>query len=110
MYRLHPFGLEQIDGEQIGPDDLANAEDHYDSLDALVTLTAPSAAIRRQFDRFYEAGQTSSSSSSGSSDVSVAAGSGQQQQQQSRDNEYGLLMRKRAIRAIFQPLKVRAHY
>ena len=103
IYRLHPFGLEQIDGEQIRPDDLIKSEDQYDSLDALVTLTAPSSAIRRQFDRFYDAGQTSSSSSSGSSDVCVASGN---QQQQSRDNEYSILMRKRAIRAIFQPLKV----
>jgi hypothetical protein len=100
---LHPFGLEQIDGEQIRPDDLIKSEDQYDSLDALVTLTAPSSAIRRQFDRFYDAGQTSSSSSSGSSDICVASGN---QQQQSRDNEYSILMRKRAIRAIFQPLKV----
>ncbi|KAI9556775.1 hypothetical protein GHT06_016566 [Daphnia sinensis] len=103
IYRLHPFGLDQIDGEPIGPDDVAKAEDHYDTLDALVLLTAPSTAIRRQFDRFYDAGQSPSSSSSGSSDV------GGQQQQQSRDNEYSLLMRKRAIRATFQPFKETKH-
>lgn len=106
IYRLHPFGLDQIDGEPIGPEDVANAEDHYDTLDALVLLTAPSTAIRRQFDRFYDAGQTSSSSSSGSSD---AGGAACQQQQQSRDNEYNLLMRKRAIRATFQPFKETKH-
>ena len=102
IYRLHPFGLDQIDGRQIGAEDVTNAEDQYDTLDSLVMLTAPSAAIRRQLDRFssLDTGQTSSSSSSGSSDLSGAA-VGQQ-----RDSEYSLLMRKRAIRAIFQPLKV----
>lgn len=119
IYRLHPFGLEQIDGRQIEADDVANADDQYDTLDSLVTLTAPPSAIRRQqLDRYssLDASQMSSSSSSGSSDGGGGGSSGGGgvvggvgavgQQPQSRENEYSLLMRKRAIRAVFQPLKV----
>lgn len=112
IYRLHPFGLEQIDGRQIESDDVASAEDEYATLDSLVMLTAPSSTIRRQLQEHFsllDVSQSSSSSSTtSSSSLAMDSGGtvGGQQQQSSRDTEYSLLMRKRAIRAVFQPLKV----
>ena len=95
------------DSLKVGPAEVSDAEDQYGALDALVMLTAPAAVIRRQLERVssIEAGQSPSSSVSSASEGMVAG------QGAPRDGgDYALLMKKRAVRNIFQPNKVSPAY
>ena len=114
IYRLYPFGLEVIDGREISPSQLIEAEDQYSVLDSLALLTAPGsvAANRRQLERISSAldrhhGSTSSSSSvSGSSTDGGSTAAVAVQHTHNKEHENALLLKKRAIRNFFQIPKV----
>ena len=102
VYRLAPFGMAELDGRTVRSEEVAEAEEQYGALDSLAALSAPPSVLRRQLDRVPSVDQSTPSSSSSGESSTMAGGHG-------RDGEYGSLMRKRAVRNLFQPLKEPKH-
>ena len=92
IYRLHPFGLQRINGRHITVDDVERAEDQYQLLDQLVALLTPASRIHRHMDRLVQLEQLHLTPP----DPSITP-------DQHVDHH---LFRKRAVRSVLQPCKV----